>query len=189
MCYHWLWSRNHYLFKILEGQSYVPVNPVSQDGRGWQAPLEPTQFNPTPAPAGSAMTACSRMWPVRFFNVSQDRDCAAFLSNLFLCLGLVFSRSRALHFPLLGFMRSFLVHFSSLSRPFWMAAQPPSLSNPPPSFVSSTNTWKVHDVSASRSLMKMISSIYPFGTPLVADQQPYWPSSSASFESTSLPFS
>lgn len=134
-----------------------------------------TQSNPTPAQAGSAMTACSRMWPVRFFNISQDRDSAAFLGNLFLCLRLFLSRNRTLHFPLLNSMRCLLVHFSSLSRSFCMATQPPSLSNTPPSFVSSANLWKVHDVPAPRSLMKMISSIgssiYPFRTPLVTGQQ------------------
>lgn len=115
------------------------------------------------------------MWPVRFLSISQDRDSTTFLGKLFLFLGLFLPRSRTLHFPSLNSMRCLVVHSSSLSRPFWMAAQPPNLSNPPPSFVSSADLCKVHDVPASRSLMKMISSIgssiYPFRAPLVAGQQ------------------
>lgn len=58
--------------------------------------------------------------------------------------GLCQPTCRALHLPLLNFMRSPRAHFSSLTRSVWVAALPSSISATPPNFVSPTNVLRGH---------------------------------------------
>ena len=69
---------------------------------------------------------------------------------------------RTLHLALLNLMRLARDHFSSLSMSLWMASCPSGVSTAPLSLVSSANLLKVHRISFSRSLMKMLNCTGPW---------------------------
>lgn len=72
--------------------------------------------------------------------------------NLSYCMVLCQPRCRALHLPLLNFMRSPPAHFSSLTRSIWVAALPSSVSATPPNLVSPINLLRGHSIPSSWSL-------------------------------------
>ncbi|KAK4822069.1 hypothetical protein QYF61_009330 [Mycteria americana] len=83
------------------------------------------------------------------------------------------SLCRTLHLPLLDLMRFTQAHFSSLSRSLWMTSRPSAVSTAPLSLVSSANLLRVHSISLSMSLMRILNRTGPStdsrGTPLVTD--------------------
>ncbi|KAK4814241.1 LOW QUALITY PROTEIN: hypothetical protein QYF61_012737 [Mycteria americana] len=78
-----------------------------------------------------------------------------------------------LHLALLNLMRFTQAHFSSLSRSLWMTSHPSGVSTAPHSLVSSANLLRVHSISLSMSLMKILNSTGPStdpcGTPPITD--------------------
>lgn len=72
------------------------------------------------------------------------------------------SQGQELYFPLLSLMRLLFTHFSSLSRSFWMAAQPPGLATTPPNIIFSADLPKV-----LCPLIQIISENFNLWTPKV----------------------
>ncbi|KAK4826465.1 hypothetical protein QYF61_009192, partial [Mycteria americana] len=70
-------------------------------------------------------------------------------------------RCRTLHLALLNLLRFTQAHFSSLPRSLWMTSHPSGMSTAPLSLVSSANLLKVHLISLSMSLMKILNSTGP----------------------------
>jgi len=64
--------------------------------------------------------------------------------SVYWCMGLFFSKSGTLHFPLLNMMRYLSAHFSSSLRPFWMAARPSGVSATPPSSLNLLRVLTIH---------------------------------------------
>ncbi|KAK4810857.1 hypothetical protein QYF61_008829 [Mycteria americana] len=75
--------------------------------------------------------------------------------------GLPQPRCRTLHLALLNLMRFTQAHFSSLPRSLWMTSRPSGVSTAPLSLVSSANLLRVHSISLSMSLMKILNSTGP----------------------------
>lgn len=66
-----------------------------------------------------------------------------------------------LHLFLLNLIRLLSTQLSSLSRPFWMAAQPFDVSANSPSFVLSANLLRDNSIPPSTLLMKIMSKTRP----------------------------
>lgn len=81
--------------------------------------------------------------------------------SLYCCEGFCLPRCKALHLPLLNFMRFLSAHSSNLSRSFWVAALPSCILTAPSGLVSSVNLMWVYSDSSSRLLMKMLNNISP----------------------------
>ena len=109
----------------------------------------------------------------RAFSAKLFRSWSA--PSMYWCMDLFLPRCRTLHFPSLNFMRFLSAHSSSLLRSLGMAAQPSGVSATPRSLVSSAYFLRVHSVTTSRSVMKMLNSmrsgINCWGTPLVTGLQ------------------
>ncbi|KAK4810863.1 hypothetical protein QYF61_008835 [Mycteria americana] len=105
--------------------------------------------------------------------------------------GLPQPRCRTLHLALLNLMRFTQAHFSSLPRSLWMTSRPSGVSTAPLSLVSSANLLRVHSISLSMSLMKILNSTGPTVDryPLDATIQPIpYPLNSPPIKSISLQF-
>lgn len=83
------------------------------------------------------------------------------LLSLYLCLGLPQPRCSTLYLALLNFMWFAQVLFSSLSRPFWMAAISFCVSPAPHCLVLLTNLLKVDSIPPSVLPMRIFSQAGP----------------------------
>lgn len=96
-------------------------------------------------------------------------------SRLYWWLELLFTRCGPWPFPLSNFMRFLPAHSSGLSGSPWISEQLYSLSATSFSFISPVNLLRVYSVPLSRSLQKMLKSIFPiiipWGTSLMTEVQ------------------
>jgi len=94
------------------------------------------------------------------------------LLSLYTYLGLSQSKCNTLHLALLNLFQFNQVHFSSLSRDYWMASLPSLAAL---SLVSSANLLRAHSIPLSMSLIRMLRStcsrMGPWGAPLSTSLQ------------------
>lgn len=94
-------------------------------------------------------SSLSSMIPWGCSQGSQSSVCLTVRGSSFPCTGLGIC-------PLLNFIRLLSAPSSSLSRPLWMAALPSSTLTGHPILVSPATLMRVHSVTPSRSLIKML---------------------------------
>lgn len=125
------------------GEESVPSKPAS----GTQPSLQPGTFSPRAHGwlAFNLSTTTLSSFSTKLFSMQS-------VPSLSHCVGLCQPSCRALHLPLLNFMRSPRAHFSSLTRSVWVAALPSSVSATPPNLVSPTNVLRGHSIPSPWSL-------------------------------------